>query len=124
MEISRHTLGHEDSRGMILDILQNEQISAVTLVTFKEGAVRGNHFHEKTTQWNYIQDGEIEFRIKNQEVVSKGILRQGDLLRIDPNEIHAMKAKSESVIYVFTLGPRGGKEYETDTFRVEEKILW
>ena len=123
MEVSKHVFGHKDSRGEIFDILQNVEISAVTLVSFVKNSVRGNHFHKKTTQWNYVHSGEIEFVVKINDLITRGVLKQGDLLRIDPNEVHAMKAGEDSIIYVFTLGPRGGKEYESDTYRIETGLL-
>ena len=123
MEVSKHVFGHKDSRGEIFDILQNVEISAVTLVSFVKNAVRGNHFHKKTTQWNYVHSGEIEFAVKINDSITRGVLQEGELLRIDPNEIHAMKAAADSIIYVFTLGPRGCKEYESDTYRIEVGLL-
>ena len=77
----------------------------------------------KTTQWNYVHSGEIEFIVKINDSITRGVLQEGELLRIDPNEIHAMKATADSIIYVFTLGPRGGKEYESDTYRIKVGLL-
>jgi hypothetical protein len=37
-----------------------------------------------------------------------------------PNERHAWIAIEDSLVVVMTRGPRGGKEYESDTFRLAE----
>ena len=42
----------------------------------------------------------------------------GDLLETPPLERHALQALEDSVLLIITRGPRGGKGYEDDTFRV------
>ena len=39
-----------DDRGHIIDLIDNEEINAVTIVTFTKGAVRANHYHKHTIQ--------------------------------------------------------------------------
>ena len=36
----------KDHRGIISDIIENENINAITLLTIKKGKVRGNHYHK------------------------------------------------------------------------------
>ena len=50
--------------------------------------------------------------------VQKKVFSKYDLIVTVPNEMHALKAISDSEILVFTQGPRGGKEYETDSYRL------
>ena len=50
-------------------------------------------------------------------------LKKGDLVVTDINEAHAIKAVVNSQFLVFTQGPRGGKEYENDTFRLSKKLI-
>jgi quercetin dioxygenase-like cupin family protein len=47
----------------------------------------------------------------------------GDLVATGPNERHALQGIEESTLMVFTRGPRGGKEYESDTFRLEVPLI-
>jgi hypothetical protein len=48
----------------------------------------------------------------------------GDLISTGPNEIHALKIGGEgNQFIVFSEGVRGGKDYESDTYRVENIIL-
>ena len=51
------------------------------------------------------------------------ILSKGDLVVTSSNESHAIKAIKYSEYLVFTQGPRGGKEYENDTFRLAEPLI-
>jgi quercetin dioxygenase-like cupin family protein len=110
----------QDDRGKIIDLLENEMINAVTLINFKKNSVRANHYHKKTTQWNYLISGKINFFSQEPgKDVIETIMHKGDFIVSLPNDHHALKALEDSVLMVFTKGPRGGKEYESDTFRLE-----
>lgn len=111
---------HEDERGHIIDLLENETVNAVTLVTFRAGAVRGNHYHKHTVQWNYLMSGSIKLLSQTgDDPVAEIFMRPGDFVITAENERHALVALEDSELMVFTRGPRGGKEYESDTYRLE-----
>ncbi len=113
-----------DDRGKIIDLVENENINAITTVTMKKGAVRGNHYHKFTTQWNYLMSGKVELISRFEESdKEKIVMAKGDLVVTFPDEQHVMVAVEDSELIVFTKGPRGGSEYESDTFRLE-KSLW
>lgn len=120
------TPSHTDSRGVIADILENRIVNAITEITFETGAVRANHYHKQTTQWNYVISGKILIRtqmIGGNEEVQETVIEPGELVETVPNEIHALKALEPSKLLVFTEGPRGGKEYESDTFRLDVPLI-
>ena len=110
----------EDSRGQIQDLIQDQNINAITKITFVKGAVRGNHFHKKTIQWNYLISGKVLLVTQYKDEI---ILNPGDLVSTSINESHAIKALEDSVLLVFTEGPRGGKEYESDTYKLDEPLI-
>ena len=58
------SINHKDKRGLIIDLLEKKTINAITFITQKKGAVRGNHYHKKTIQWNYLLSGKIELIAK------------------------------------------------------------
>ena len=114
----------QDERGRIVDLLEKENINAVTLVSFRKGAVRGNHFHKKTHQWNYLLSGRIRMRAQDPPKQAVSVLmKPGDFVLTGPGERHALLALKDSELMVFTKGPRGGKEYETDTFRLKKPLI-
>ena len=124
MKLIKLKVNYKDDRGNIVDMIENENINAVTLVTFKKGATRGNHFHKKTLQYNYVVKGEISVVTQTNNSPKKiKILKRGDLAAILPMEKHALKALKDAELLVFTKGPRGGKEYETDTFRLKVPLI-
>ena len=117
-------INHKDSRGVIIDLLEKKKINAITHITQKKGKIRGNHFHRKTIQWNYLIKGKIKIVTKKRNRgVQEMILSRGDLVVTSSNESHAIKAIEYSEYLVFTQGPRGGKEYEKDTFRLSEPLI-
>ena len=113
-----------DNRGLIIDLLEKKKINAITYITQKKGKIRGNHFHKKTIQWNYLINGKVKlYTKKKNSKVKKQILSKGDLVVTSLNEAHAIKATKDSEYMVFTQGPRGGKEYENDTFRLSKPLI-
>ncbi len=117
-------INFQDERGKIIDLLEKQNINAITFISQKKGKVRGNHYHKKTIQWNYLLKGKITIysKIKNQK--TKPItLNPGDLVLTSKHESHAIKAIQNCEFLVFTQGPRGGKEYENDTYRLKKPLI-
>ena len=106
---------HEDERGLIKDLYVGDDCSA-TLVTFNKDAVRGNHYHKETTQFDVVMKGKlIVFQNEKSE-----ILKYGDFARHNPNDKHAYKALEDSVLLSICFGKRIGENYESDTFRLKD----
>lgn len=123
MKISRPKINYTDERGSITDILQKEDIEYVTVITLVKGTERGYHYHMKTTQWVYMMEGRVNLLTQMpEEPVVASILEKGDLALTYHMERHAMIALEDSVFIVLTRGPRGGEDYETDTYRLDEPL--
>jgi quercetin dioxygenase-like cupin family protein len=114
---------HSDTRGDIYDLISGELVSAVSLVTFTTHAVRGNHIHHETSQWNYVVHGCLTVVTEFEGIQTTKQFEKGDLFLIPPAEAHAMKASEPTELMVFTLGPRGGKDFEKDTFRLTIPLI-
>jgi quercetin dioxygenase-like cupin family protein len=113
-----------DARGSITDLISDGEINSVTLITFSKDAVRGNHYHERTIQWNYIISGEVLLVTQFPgESRYETILKNGDLVVTREQERHALKAITESEVLIITKGPRAGTKYEQDTFRLEVPLI-
>jgi quercetin dioxygenase-like cupin family protein len=107
----------EDHRGVIEDLLG--RIDAVTKITTVKDAVRGNHVHYRTTQWTYVVEGQLVMAHGDTHLQ----VAAGQMTKEKPGVPHAWKAVEDTVCLVFTLGPRSGAEYESDTIRLEEPLL-
>jgi len=120
----------KDKRGLILDIFINKPKDHCTLVTFNKNAIRGNHFHKKSTQYSFVISGRLLFAYckvdKNGNIIGKlkkEILRANSLITHKPFHAHAFKALVKTNLLAFADGMRGGKNYEKDTFRLNEKLI-
>jgi dTDP-4-dehydrorhamnose 3,5-epimerase-like enzyme len=119
MKVLQKEVVYEDERGTIRDILFNEVIEHVTIISSKKGAIRGNHYHKHTSQYTYVIKG--SFKVISQmrdEQIEVGIIKQNDLLFTPPMVKHVLISLEDSEILALTRGPRGGKSYESDTFRL------
>ena len=120
MDVTKITPDFEDERGAITDILRQESIDYVTVITSKKGALRGNHVHKETVQYVYVMEGKLKALSQmSGEPVSTAVLGKGDLIVNVPLESHAFEALEDTTFLVFTRGPRGGENYEDDTFRLK-----
>lgn len=117
---------HQDYRGVISDIFYNSKIDHVAIISSEPDVIRGNHYHKETTQHILITKGSLEYWYKNvnkTEPSKKIIANIGDLVTTPPLEIHALKiGPAGNEFIVFSEGTRGGKDYESDTYRVENII--
>ena len=124
MEIIKTKINHEDSRGVIRDILIGIDIDAVTLLTAKAGSVRGNHYHKQSDQYLYIVSGRLTCAAQDREnPIETKEVEGGDLVINKAWEKHAFKAIEDSTLLSLTKGPRKGEDYEKDIFRLDKPIL-
>lgn len=124
MELIPLTPAHVDARGSIVDLVTAEAIDAVTVITFTKGAVRANHYHEHTVQWNYVISGEVLLatRMPGGERVER-VLRKGELAVTREREHHALQGITDAEVLILTRGPRAGSQYEDDTFRLDPPLI-
>jgi dTDP-4-dehydrorhamnose 3,5-epimerase-like enzyme len=117
---------HTDARGLIADIFYNIVINHVAIIKSEPNALRGNHYHKETTQHMFITKGSLEYWYKpvnSNELPQMYLAKVGDLITTKPYEIHTLKITEEgNEFIVFSEGVRGGKDYESDTYRVDSII--
>jgi quercetin dioxygenase-like cupin family protein len=119
--VINEVVSFSDERGVIVDVLTDESVEHVNYITMAKGSVRGNHFHKQSVHYNYVLHGRIRFLRKMPYGPVRGqCVGEGELVFTGMNERHALKALEDSELMVFTRGPRGGRNYESDTFRLPE----
>lgn len=109
-----------DDRGTIEDLKVGKDWS-VTYISFKKGAVRGNHYHKETTQTDVILSGRFVHSNHSGDL----IVKEGDVIVHTQYEPHAYMAIEDSEMVSICKGVRIGDNYEEDTFRLadEKKLL-
>lgn len=116
----------KDNRGTITDLSVTPEYS-ITHITFKKGAVRGNHWHNNTKQIDIVLKGKLFARktiinpLPHENGLSEAILEAGTEVVHWPTEKHAYKALKDSEIISVCFGVRKGTDYEKDTFRLKGK---
>lgn len=121
MKIINKKCAFEDERGKIIDILEKEVIEYVTFISSRTGAVRGNHYHKESVQYTYVLKGSFKLLTQiGDEEIETALINAGDIVHTPPMEKHTLIALEDSEFLVFTRGPRGGKNYENDTYRLPE----
>jgi NAD(P)-dependent dehydrogenase (short-subunit alcohol dehydrogenase family) len=117
---------HADTRGRIADIFYGGNINHVAIIESSPNAIRGNHYHKETTQHILMLSGGLEYWYKDvnsSEPAKCRVVKQFELISTSPNEIHALRILPVgNVFIVFSEGKRGGKDYESDTYRVPSII--
>jgi dTDP-4-dehydrorhamnose 3,5-epimerase-like enzyme len=117
---------YNDNRGTIADVFYNHAINHVAIITSEPNVIRGNHYHKETTQHMLMTKGSLEYWYKDfgsDEPAKMYVAKVGDLVSTKPYEIHGLRICSEgNEFIVFSEGLRGGKDYESDTYRVESII--
>ncbi|MBT5468067.1 cupin domain-containing protein [Candidatus Peregrinibacteria bacterium] len=115
---------HTDDRGSITDLINTtDPFHHIGMITFTEGAVRANHWHKLSDQYDYIVEGKVELATKEANnpdaKVETHILNAGDLAHIPKGIIHAYRALEPSSMIDVTTTSREGVGYEEDTIRVD-----
>lgn len=124
MEVVNKKSVFEDERGQITDILENEIIEYVTIISSKKGTIRGDHYHKESVQYIFVLNGSLKFLTQMPgEEIKTTLLKPGDLVLNPPMEKHALIAIEDSEFLVLTRGPRGGGNYEKDTYRLTESLV-
>lgn len=120
-----HMSSFGDGRGSITDIFYGRSINHGCIIQNNPGAVRGNHYHNHTTQYTYILSGTLRYYASDLErtkIIQHDAVA-GDFIISEPKEIHAMKAGENGCVFIaFAEGPRGGEDYEKDTVRVDSIV--
>ena len=124
MKIQKNKINFKDKRGFILDVIYKKKFNHATLIYTKRGAVRGNHYHKKTTQISFLINGSCHYYYRNflLRKLKKIKLNKFDYVITKPQEVHSFKFLKNSLMMVFSKGLRGGKDYENDTFRIKKTI--
>ena len=119
MKVKHLKVDFEDARGTIMDILVDTPKDHATIIFTKKGGVRGNHYHKDSEQSDFVVSGKLKLLTqKPGQPVVETIAGPNTLVQMEREEAHTFVALEDSVFITFVKGPRGGTDYESDTFRL------
>lgn len=124
MKKEKLKVNFKDKRGSIMDLIVNRPFEHCVLITCNKGAVRGNHFHRNSAQSDFVLFGKMNVysRKKGSNKIEKITVSQNDLTHFEKGEAHEQVALNKCVFLSFVKGPRGGNNYEKDTFRLKTPL--
>lgn len=127
MKKTKIKIATRDGRGNIADIFYNHPIDHVAIINSKKGAFRGDHYHKFTTQHIFMTKGGLRYYYKkvneSNDRAKSVIVHEGEMVTTGPNEVHALEILEDNQFIAFSEGKRGGKDYESDTFRVKPSLI-
>jgi dTDP-4-dehydrorhamnose 3,5-epimerase-like enzyme len=127
VKITKIKTATSDSRGDIADIFYKHPIDHVAIINSKKGSFRGDHYHKFTTQHMYMIHGSLRYYYRKTKeggnLVKNIVVKQGEMVTTPPYEVHALEILEDNQFIVFSEGKRGGKDYESDTFRVKPTLI-
>lgn len=124
MKVDKIPVSFQDARGEIIDVLKNKPVEYATFITTKKGSVRGNHYHNATFQYLYVVSGKVRAVVQMPgSDPQEHVLETGEMITNVPDECHAFEFLEDSLILVLTKGPRGGDDYEKDTYRMDVPLI-
>jgi len=111
----------KDERGVITNIIDQDDIRHVAFISSKAGCVRANHYHPVQWQYVYILRGSYESYSKDlrnaHAKMEKIVVRAGDLVTTAPMIAHAMKFLEETEFLNITTGSRDAANFGEHTIK-------
>lgn len=94
---------------------EEDPIKYIAYVEFIPGKIRGGHYHNRQ-EYFYIIRGEMEFELADVDakLIEKVIVKEGDLVSLDPKIAHRIKTiKSGHVI-----------EFSKERFQLKDTVVY
>ncbi len=98
---------HSNQRGWLVEILRQDQIKKsikqIYVASIKPGYIRGNHYHQRRTEWFFIVKGEGKLYLKDLKGKKK-VLKISEKLKrmieIPSNTAHAIKNTGKETLFL------------------------
>lgn len=115
---------HSDERGWLVEMLKrnelDEDIKQIYIATVKPGAVRGNHYHLKRTEWFFIAAGKAELSLEDIRTKEKIRLKISSIkpkvVTIFPKIAHTVKNSGREIAYLVSAQNTIYNSENPDTF--------
>ncbi|MGE5558995.1 MAG: WxcM-like domain-containing protein [Bacillota bacterium] len=117
---------YSDARGILKKIItesrlpKDTHIEEVYLLYTNQGAVRGNHYHEKALEYFTVVSGTASIVLKDLEtgVTEKVEITSGDnaVLKVPVRTIHSFKNEAEEPLIMLAISTREYDELDNDTY--------
>ena len=109
-----------DERGEIQNLV-DAALGSALVITSKQGAIRGNHYHTTDFHYCWLQRGGLIYAhrpVGERGAHQRWVIRPGQLFYTPPMYEHIMEFTEDSVIFAVSRNSRTMADYEQDTVRV------
>lgn len=109
-----------DERGAIQNLV-DAPLGSALVITSKQGAIRGNHYHKTDFHYCWLQRGRMVYAHRlagSREAYQRWVIGPGQLCYTPPMYEHIMEFTEESVIFAVARNSRTMADYEQDTVRL------
>ena len=101
--------------------LHENEVFSVRLLKIRKGEAVSLHYHTKKIEALYVIKGTAEYTLIKDNVETKSILKQGDLIHHRPYEIHRQRALEEfHILEISTLDIHDIIRIEDDYGRISQ----
>lgn len=108
---ARQLTRREDERGWLLKLLMREHIEGplefgeIYVTTATPGQVKGNHFHERATEWFYVLQGSAQMATRVMETGESALTELSAerpcIIEVAPGVAHAFRNNGSSPMMLF-----------------------
>ena len=118
---------HQDERGLVAEILRREELGEkksfgqIYLTTANPGFVKGNHYHQRKTEWFTVVKGEGKLFLEDLESGEKEEILMNEkenflVVEVSPQVAHAIKNTGKEVLYLLAYIDEPYNPDDPDTF--------
>ncbi len=118
---------HQDERGFVAEILRREELGEkknfgqIYLTTANPGFVKGNHYHQRKTEWFTVVKGEGKLFLEDLESGEKEEILMNEkgnflVIEVPPQVAHAIKNTGKEVLYLLAYIDEPYNPDDPDTF--------
>lgn len=112
----------KDERGIIQNILSNQNISHIAIITSKKDSIRSQHYHKNNGgHFLYVQSGIIKYyeRDLDGNNIKILILNENEMVFTGPNLVHKVEFMEDSVLLSMNINDRGPEHDKENTVQME-----
>lgn len=107
-----------------MDVFVKHPFEHCVIIHSTPGSVRGNHYHEKSEQCDFMVKGSMKVfsRKADSDVIEESVSKEGEWIEWEKGEAHEFIAIEDVIFMSVVNGPRGGNEYESDTYHLKTPL--
>ncbi len=107
MKIAKVEQTVSDARGSLVQVVSEGSWRQLNVVTRKAGSLGGGHYHERTEEFFYVQQGSLDLKAINRISGEANVrtFETGDCFLVGTQEQHYMRFQADTVLVILYSAP-------------------